>query len=154
MILSEDGYRVLHEREGLRLEAYLDTTGVLTIGLGHTSAAGPPTVYQGMVITEEQAEQIFYNDAATFRDEVALAVTTVLTQWEHDACCSFVFNVGSTNFLNSTFLQRLNAGDKPGAAEALLWWDQPPEIVTRRNGEHREFVLGEYVARAETPAGG
>jgi lysozyme len=152
MILSEKGYETLHEREGLRLEAYLDTTGVLTIGLGHTSAAGPPKVYQGMVITEEEAEEIFRNDCETFRDEVALAVEVPLEQHEHDAVCSFLYNIGSTNFLGSTFLERLNLGDKVGAAEALLWWDQPPEVITRRNGEHRQFVNGEYVARAETPA--
>ena len=151
MILSPPGFDVLHEREGLRLQAYLDSTGVLTIGLGHTTAAGPPTVRQGMTITADEAEAFFRRDAATFRDEVALSVHATLTQYEHDAVCSFLFNVGSTNFLNSTFLERLNAGNKKGAAEALLWWSKPPEIRSRRNGEHRQFTKGEYIARSETP---
>lgn len=149
MILSDEGFDVLHEREGLRLEAYLDSTGVLTIGLGHTTAAGPPTVYEGMVITEDQAEEIFRNDSERFRVEVEWAVTEPMSQYEHDAVCSFLYNIGSTNFLNSTFLQRLNAGDHAGAAEAMLWWDQPPEIMSRRRGEHLQFTEGEYVARVE-----
>jgi lysozyme len=152
MHLSSKGFNVLHEREGLRLEAYLDSTGVLTIGLGHTSAAGPPEVFQGMTITEAEAETIFRNDSKRFRDEVIDSVEAKLNQHQFDACCSFLYNVGSTNFLSSTFLERLNNGDMAGAAEALLWWDQPPEIITRRNGEHRQFVNGEYIARSETPA--
>jgi lysozyme len=152
MELSSKGFDVLHEREGLELEAYLDSTGVLTIGLGHTSAAGPPQVVQGMTITEDEAEEIFNNDCQRFRDEVIESVDADLTQHQFDACCSFLYNVGSANFLNSTFLARLNDGDMTGAAEALLWWDQPPEIITRRNGEHRQFVNAEYIARAETPA--
>ena len=152
MELSSKGYTVLHEREGLRLEAYLDSGGVLTIGLGHTTAAGPPIVTQGMTITEEEAEAIFRNDCNTFRAEVTYAVTAKMKQHEFDAACSLLYNIGSTNFLSSTFLARLNAGDHEGAAEALLWWNKPPEIITRRNGEHHQFVLAEYVARADEPA--
>jgi lysozyme len=148
MKLSEEGYRVLHEREGLRLEAYLDTTGVLTIGLGHTSAAGSPQVHQGMTISEEDAEHIFRRDCERFRREVGHAVKVPLEQHEHDALCSFIYNVGSTNFLNSTLLKRLNAGDKAGAAEAMLWWGKPPEIISRRRGEYFQFKDGRYVARA------
>lgn len=149
MILSAEGYRVLHEREGVKLKAYLDTRGVLTIGLGHTSAAGPPTVYQGMEITKAQAEEIFRNDMARFRHEVEKDIRVALEQHEYDAIFSFVFNIGSTNFLGSTFLKRLNAGDKKGAAEAMLWWNKPPEIQSRRRGEHLEFTEGKYVARVK-----
>jgi lysozyme len=149
MNFSPEGFDVLHEREGLRLEAYLDTTGVLTIGLGHTSAAGPPIVYEGMTITEDEAEEIFRRDSETFRKEVEDQVTAEMTQYEHDATCSFLYNIGSTNFLSSTFLQRLNAGDKAGAAEAMLWWDQPPEVQSRRRGEYEQFKNGTYVARVD-----
>jgi lysozyme len=149
MTLSSPGFDCLHMREGLRLEAYLDSTGVLTIGLGHTSAAGPPEVVQGMVITENQAEFIFRSDSETFRDEVIKYVKVNLEQHEFDACCSFLYNVGSTNFLGSTFLERLNSGDKPGAAEAMLWWNQPPEIITRRQGEYQQFKNGLYIPRAD-----
>jgi lysozyme len=153
MRLSPKGFDVLHEREGLELEAYYDTAEppVLTIGLGHTSAAGPPKVYEGMVITEDEAEIIFRNDCETFREEVVESVKVELTQYEFDATCSFLYNIGSTNFLNSTFLRKLNEGDKPGAAEAMLMWNQPASIITRRNGEHQQFLYGIYVARAETP---
>jgi lysozyme len=62
---------------------------------------------------------------------------------------SFCYNVGETNFRTSTFLERLNAGDKDGALEALLWWDHPPEIIPRRQGEYVEFRDGMYIARID-----
>lgn len=145
--LSKEGYRVLHEREGLRLEAYLDSTGVLTIGLGHTSAAGPPKVTQGMTISEAEAERIFRKDAERFRQECIKHVHAPLFQHEFDALCSFLFNVGSPNFLGSTALKRANQADYAGCAEALAWWDQPPEIIPRRQGEIAQFRDGRYVAR-------
>ena len=148
MKLSPEGYKVLHEREGLRLEAYLDTRGILTIGLGHTTAAGPPAVYEGMEITEARAEEIFRQDAERFRREVDHATAHLdLEQHEHDALCSFLYNIGSPNFLGSTVLKRLQAGDKKGAAEALLWWDKPSEIIPRRRGEYEQFLGRGYKAR-------
>ena len=149
LTLSTEGADVLADREGCELEAYLDTRGILTIGIGHTSAAGPPTVYEDMVITEEEAHQIFRNDNARFRDECVHLVTAPVTQYEFDALASFIFNLGSTQFASSTTLTRLNASDYVGAAEAMLWWDEPPEVRSRRQGEYVQFTTGQYIARVE-----
>lgn len=148
LLLSKQGMEVLFDREGLELDAYLDERGILTIGVGHTSAAGPPRVMQGMTITREEAEKIFRQDAQRFRRECAKALHIPLHQHEFDALASFLFNVGSTNFLGSTALKRLNKGDYAGGAEAMLWWDKPSGVVTRRRGEYEQFLHGRYVARA------
>src|SRR4249920_2152078 len=95
LLLSNEGYDVLKDREGCELTAYQDTTGVWTIGLGHTSAAGEPTVTEGMTITAEEAEDIFRQDAMHFRKECAWMVKVPLEQWEFDATASFIFNIGS-----------------------------------------------------------
>lgn len=147
--LSDAGEEVLADREGLRLEAYHDSVGVLTIGLGHTSAAGPPEVYEGMTITEEEAWDIFYADCETFRKEARSLVMAPVEQYEYDATASFIYNIGTTQFSTSTFLERLNEEDYAGAAEAMLWWDKPPEVVSRRRGEHAQFSEGRYVARLD-----
>jgi lysozyme len=149
MRLSDKGYKVLHEREGLRLTAYLDSVGVLTIGLGHTSAAGPPKVHHGMKITAEEAEEIFRRDAQTFRNEVIDLVNVSLAQHQFDALASFVFNIGSSAFKRSTTLKRLNAGDYDGAAKALMMWVKPPEIKNRRRGEYFQFLQARYDARVD-----
>lgn len=147
--LSDEGEEVLADREGMRLEAYQDSVGVWTIGLGHTSAAGPPEVYAGMTITEDEAWDIFYADCETFRKEARALVTAPVEQYEYDATASFIYNIGTTQFSTSTFLERLNQGDYAGAAEAMLWWDEPPEVMSRRRGEHAQFSEGRYDARID-----
>jgi lysozyme len=147
--LSDPGRDVLADREGMRLEAYQDTVGVWTIGLGHTSAAGPPEVYEGMTITEDEAWEIFYDDCESFRKDARALVVVPVEQYEYDATASFIYNIGTAQFMGSTFLDRLNAGDYAGAAEAMLWWDVPPEVMSRRRGEHAQFSEGRYVARID-----
>jgi lysozyme len=146
--LSDQGAKLIAEREGCELTAYLDSRGILTIGIGHTSAAGPPKVVEGMVITEEKAHAIFREDNKRFRAECLPLVKVPLAQNEFDALASFVFNLGSTQFRGSTALKRLNAGDYAGCAESLLWWSKPPEIVPRRRGEYYQFLGQKFVARA------
>jgi lysozyme len=147
--LSKPGFDVLADREGLELEAYLDERGILTIGIGHTSAAGPPKVTQGMTITRDEAQEIFVQDAERFRRECQSAAGVPVHQHELDALASFLFNIGSTNFLGSTALKRLKQGDYAGCAEAMSWWNKPPSLISRRRGEIEQFLHGRYVARID-----
>ncbi|WP_164171293.1 glycoside hydrolase family protein, partial [Stenotrophomonas maltophilia] len=64
--LSLIGRAVLIAREGARLEAYRDSVGVWTIGVGHTSAAGAPKVTPGLTITAQECDAIFERDVARF----------------------------------------------------------------------------------------
>jgi hypothetical protein len=43
----------------------------------------------------------------------------------------------------------MNSGDRHGAAEAILLWKKPPEIMSRRRGEYVQFKEGKYHARAD-----
>ena len=147
--LSDEGAHLIAEREGCELEAYLDSRGVLTIGIGHTSAAGPPEVRQGMVVTRDEAQQIFRQDNARFRQECLGLVKVFLHQHEFDALASFIFNLGSTQFRSSTALRRLNALDYKGCGAAMLWWNKPPEVMSRRRGEHQQFLNLQHVARVQ-----
>lgn len=58
MKMSASGRSQLIQREGFKTKAYKDSVGIWTIGVGHTSAAGKPTVAPGMVITKAEVEQI------------------------------------------------------------------------------------------------
>jgi lysozyme len=148
MRLSDAGAKLIGDREGCELTAYLDSRGILTIGVGHTSAAGPPKVVQGMTITEDEAWRIFRADNQRFRTEGKGLIKVPLAQHEFDALASFVFNLGVTQFRGSTALKRLNAGDYAGCAEAMLFWNKPPEVMSRRRGEHDQFLNLQHVARA------
>ena len=44
MRTSAGGRKAIAAHEGSKLAAYPDSVGILTIGVGHTTAAGPPEV--------------------------------------------------------------------------------------------------------------
>lgn len=64
MKTSAAGRAAIASREGCILTAYRDSAGVLTIGVGHTTAAGEPKVTAPMKITAAQADEILSRDLA------------------------------------------------------------------------------------------
>jgi lysozyme len=95
--------------------------GMLTIGWGHTMSAQP-----GMVITQAEADQLLLQDLTWVEAAVHGYVTVPLTPAMFDALCSFVFNVGETNFAGSTLLRVLNDADYHGAVEQWVRWYKTP----------------------------
>ena len=146
MEISEWGVRVLREREGCKLTAYQDSVGVWTIGVGHTAAAGPPEPVEGMTLTQEEADALFDEDLDAYEKTVNDFITAEMQQYQFDAFVSICFNIGQSGFKQSTFAERFNNGDIQGCAEAILWWDQPDEIIPRRQGEYVQFWAG-YIPR-------
>ncbi|PPE78333.1 hypothetical protein C3941_19870 [Kaistia algarum] len=140
--MSADGRQKLALREGRRLKAYKDTVGVWTIGIGHTSAAGPPTVTPDLVITDAQCDEIFMRDLGKYEAAVNGALTRPVSQTSFDALTSLCYNIGPDAFAKSTVVKRINAGDLKGAAEAFLMWNRPPEIMGRRKSEYQQFLAG------------
>lgn len=55
---------------GIRTTAYYDIAGVLTIGAGHTTAAGGPKVTEGMTITRAEGVQIKKDDIGRVEAEL------------------------------------------------------------------------------------
>lgn len=148
MQTSAAGRAAIAQREGNKLKAYTDSVGVLTIGVGHTTAAGPPIVTKGLTITAAQSDQILSRDLATFETAVNKAVKVPLSQGQFDALVSLAFNIGAGAFAKSTLVKRLNAGNVAGAAEAFMMWNKPPEIIGRRKTEQKQFVAGSKPSKA------
>ena len=140
MQVSASGRAAIMQREGCRLSAYRDSVGVLTIGVGHTGRASLPRVTPGMRISEVQADHILATDLAPFEASVSRAVKVRMTQHEFDACVSLAFNIGGGGFQGSTVVHKLNSGDRRGAADAFLLWEQPPELRDRRESERKQFL--------------
>ena len=91
--------------EGLRLEAYMDPAGVLTIGYGHTGH----DVFEGDRISKYWAEQTLKKDVMEVErqiDELGLQ----LTQGQLDALVSFTFNLGIDRLKSSTLLKVIREG--------------------------------------------
>lgn len=140
MFLSPIGQAVLIAREGRRLDAYQDTVGVWTIGIGHTAAAGPPAVTRGLTITAAECDAIFARDVEAYAAAVRAGLRVAVPDHTFDALVSVCYNIGPAAFAGSTFLRRLNAGDREGARAALLWWDKPAAIRGRRRAEADQLV--------------
>lgn len=139
MHMTPRGRQRLTDREGKRLNAYLDTKKIPTIGVGHTTAAGPPAVTMGMTITAQQCDAILILDLAKFEAILDKALKVPVADHEYDALLSVMFNVGP-KFATSTAIKRLNAGDRPGCAAAIMMWNKPPEIIGRRQTEQSQFL--------------
>lgn len=140
MKTSAAGINLIKEFEGVRLKAYRCPADVWTIGVGHTSAAGPPVVKAGMEITNAQAMKILANDLVQFEDGVDSAVKVPLKQNQFDALVSFAFNVGLGALAKSTLLKKLNAGQYDAVPAELMKWTKAggkelPGLVRRRRAE-------------------
>jgi lysozyme len=136
--VSPRGLDIIKRHEGLRLNAYLCPAGVWTIGYGHTSAAGAPTVKPGMRITEAEALAILARDLGRFEARVNRLVKVPLTQHQFDALVSFDFNTGAIH--SSTLLRKLNAGRHQDVPAELMRWTRAggkelPGLVRRRREE-------------------
>ena len=146
MEYSKDGLHLTEHFEGCRLSAYPDPGSggdPWTIGYGHTG----PEVVDGLVITQEQAEEYLRQDVKKAEADVNAKVTVELTQDEFDALVDFAFNCGCGNLNHSTLLKKINAGDFEGAAEEFLKWDMAAGhhmagLLKRRQAEELEFMKG------------
>lgn len=145
MRISERGLKIIKAHEGLRLTAYLPTKNdVWTIGWGHTKG-----VVKGMTITKAQAEAFLKEDITWAEAAVRNLTKVSLSQNKFDALVSIVFNIGETQFKNSTLLRKLNQGDYKGAGDQFLVWTKQtqadgtkkvlPGLVKRREEERTLF---------------
>ncbi|WP_019223004.1 lysozyme [Bartonella rattaustraliani] len=149
--ISTEALALIKQWEGLRLEAYEDSGGVWTIGYGHTSAAGAPTVHKDMQITEKEAEKILRQDLKKCESVVVKAVIVPLNDEQFAALVSFCYNVGITAFCKSTLLKKLNKGEYETIPTELQKWTRVggkriQGLVNRRAAEAGLWVKGAHVA--------
>ncbi len=138
---SKDGLLLTESFEGMRLTAYHDTGGVLTIGYGHTGK----DVVIGLTITPAEADRLLLGDVRHASDVVNRLVTWPgLMQTEFDALVDFSFNAGCGAFAGSTLLKDLNMGKLAEAAAQFEAWDHVGGMVVagllrRRIAEEKLF---------------
>jgi GH24 family phage-related lysozyme (muramidase) len=156
--------------EGFSATPYNDAAhnGNCTIGYGTLLHRGPCTAADTAAypngVTRDQALGLLQNEANAAANTIDQNVHVPLTQEQRDALTSFVYNVGSGAFANSTLLRDINAGNSQAAADQLLRWvNQNGHFVrglqNRRNAERCYFLHGTTQcqgqlrdARGATPA--
>ena len=117
---SPNGRAFIEAWEGLYLKAYDDGTGVWTIGYGHTTPAGLPRVYPGMLITQAQADAILTSDLASVEADVNHHVILNINQNQFDALVAFDFNTGGLD--RSSLLRDINNGHTLNVQHDLSLW--------------------------------
>ena len=122
MKLSPLGLAIIESFEELRLVAYRDSRGVLTIGWGHTGS----DVREGMVCSAAQADAWKLVDLDTA--ESALQNIPGLTQHQYDALVSLVYNIGVEAFEHSILLTHLYH-DPLTAADCFAAWNHVNGVV-------------------------
>lgn len=132
--------------------------GTLTIGYGHTSAAGEPVVFPGMQITEAQAEDILRRDISACEREVENLVKVDLTDNQFAALVSFQLNTGGLG--GSTLLEKINERKFEDVPAQFARWNKTTVngkkvvsqgLVNRRAAEIGLWAKGEQVAPNTVP---
>lgn len=141
MKISDNGINLIKHYEGCKLFAYRDSVGVATIGYGHTKG-----VRMGQAITQKQADD-FLREDITEAEKVLNNMGINFTQNQFDALCSWIFNLGTGNFIHSTMTIRINTGaDDEIITDELVRWHnaggKPLLGLMRRRVAEANMFLG------------
>lgn len=141
--------------EGKENKAYLDPVGIITICYGETK-----NVKLGDYKTDDECYESLAEDLVT-HDKILMSVVKVpMTDYQHAAFLSFLYNVGpgkkgvKDGFVHlkktgapSTMLRKLNAGDYEGACNEFLNWMQKGQGMSgieKRRRDEMAMCKGEY----------
>lgn len=150
MKVNQKGIDLVKRFEGLRLAAYIDPVGILTVGYGHTGRDVKPD----QVISHQRAEDLLKADLEHAAKGVRRKLQNELNENQFSAVTSFTYNVGIGSLSRSTLLKKLNQSDIRGAAREFKKWVKGtidgkkvrlPGLVRRRERERELF---------EEPVGG
>jgi lysozyme len=136
------GLALLKEFEGWRSRAYADpgTRGdPYTIGYGFTRDVNP-----GDEMTLEQGAARLEYEVAHFEQGVT-RLAPIGNENQLAAMVCLAYNIGLSNFRNSSVLRDHNNGDIDGAADAILMWDKSagrrmPGLSRRREAERKLYL--------------
>ncbi|PTA77156.1 lysozyme [Serratia sp. Nf2] len=145
MNISKSGIELIKRFEGLRLKAYQDSVGVWTIGYGWTQPVNGKKVGPGMQIDQATTDRMLKCGVVQYEQGVNQLVKVKITQGQFDALVSFAYNLGLRSLSTSTLLEKLNAGDKQGAADQFGRWvnaggKRLDGLVARRAAEREMFL--------------
>ena len=146
MKIGSEGLKLIKEFEGCKLISYKCPAGVWTIGIGSTRYADGSPVKANQALPNEGAALMLLTKTVAAYEHAVNTVGVELTQNEYDALVSLCYNIGSGNFVSSTLVKMLKAGEpKSEVAKQFLRWDKaggkPLAGLTRRRNAEAELFL-------------
>jgi len=145
--MSANGINQLKFLEGEKFVVYVDKAGHKTVGVGH-KVLPSDNLNIGDSITPFESNKYLRNDLSLAERSVRNNVLVPLNKNQFDALTSFVFNVGTGAFVNSTMLRKLNEYDYNGALAEFPRWkfvtingikEESPGLIERRKYEQDLF---------------
>ena len=140
MNIGNAGLELIKSYEGCRLSAYKCPSNKWTIGWGRTSG-----VYEGMVISQAQADQFLFEDVQRFVNAVnQYQARFNFNQNEFDALVSFTYNCGDGSLANvmsccntkKEIAEECKLYNKSSTGQILAG------LVRRREEEYKLFMSG------------
>lgn len=110
------GGTLVAKHEGKENRVYLDPVGILTSCYGHTS----PELKPGQTFTDEQCFEQLAVDLVKHDKQLRSVVKVPMSEGEHAAYLSAVYNFGIGNFRTSTALKLLNEGRRKDACVEVI----------------------------------
>lgn len=124
MKLNDKGIKLMHQFEGLKLQAYLCPAKIWTIGYGNTFYEDGSRVKQGDKITKERAEELFTNITENkFCKPLRTLIKSKVNDNQFSALVCFAYNLGTGALSKSTLLKKVNANpnDASISSEFMKW---------------------------------
>lgn len=130
--LIDRAVALLEELEGVRQQAYKDSVGLWTIGVGHLLTAGER--HSGQVVVDGRpmpwrtglsladVSALLRQDVRPYVALVRETVAVPLTDGQRVALVCFAFNVGAGAYRRSTLLRKLNLGQLEAVPGQLRRW--------------------------------
>lgn len=147
MKISNKGVVELVGHEGICLSKYKDSVGVWTVGIGATQTELPSIASWPLsrTITMQEAFQLLKKSVVRYEDELNKYITREVSQSQFDALVSWCYNVGIGWVKKATVIKLLNEGvTGKKLADALMMFNRPKEIGTRRAKEANLLAYGKY----------
>ncbi len=143
MRISENGINLIKSFEGCYLKAYRCPAGVWTIGWGTTEKVEGKKPHAGMVISQDQADELLISHLRTYETAVN-KLPVELNQNQFDALTSFCYNLG-TGIFRGRLLEAIKQENWGSVAEQLLLYNRGGGVVLkglvrRRKAESELFL--------------
>jgi lysozyme len=136
---------LIKEFEGLKLNAYLDTSNIWTIGYGLIRYPNGQKVKKGDKITQEQANEYFKQTLQKFAQEVEDMIKSKVNNNQFAALVSFAYNVGTPSLKKSTLLKLVNENpNNPLIRNEFNKWIYSKGKITKGLQKRRELEANLY----------
>ena len=144
--MTTKGMDLLIAFEGLKLDAYLDSSGTPTIGVGSTFYENGQPVKMGDTISTEEAIRLCKSLVdSVFEKGVRDNLRVELEPHKIDALTSLCYNIGVEAFRNSTVLRLINSGSsKEEVSKAWRMWRMVKGTIVQGLVNRREAELNYY----------